>query len=72
MFRHLSTDWSFAPTPTSQPTDPQTRVDLYLAYAFASPIHAAAIQSVWDKVSALMVEKFEQRVRQVHGSAPRR
>ncbi|BGP53494.1 hypothetical protein JCM8202_001138 [Rhodotorula sphaerocarpa] len=72
MFRHLSTDWSFAPTSTSQPTDPQTRVDLYLAYAFASPIHAAAIQSVWDKVSTLMVEKFEQRVRQVHGGAPRR
>ncbi|KAG0665403.1 hypothetical protein C6P46_006850 [Rhodotorula mucilaginosa] len=69
MFRHLSTIWSFSPAPpTPQAAAPQTRVDLYLAYAFASPIHAAAIQTVWDKVSALMVEKFEQRVREVHGT----
>lgn len=69
MFRHLATIWSFAPTQTSQPSNPQTKVNLYLAYAFASPIHAAAIQTVWDKVSALMVEKFEQRVKQVHGGS---
>lgn len=69
MFRHLSTIWSFSPAPpTTQAAAPQTRVDLYLAYAFASPIHAAAIQTVWNKVSALMVEKFEQRVREVHGT----
>ncbi|GAA5979788.1 hypothetical protein JCM10908_003046 [Rhodotorula pacifica] len=69
MFRHLSTIWSFSPAPTTAtpPGAPQTKVDLYLAYAFASPIHAAAIQTVWDKVSALMVDKFEQRVREVHG-----
>ncbi|GAA5872878.1 hypothetical protein JCM3774_006353 [Rhodotorula dairenensis] len=67
MFRHLSTIWSFSPAPGTQPAAPRTRVDLYLAYAFTSPIHAAAIQTVWDKVSALMVEKFEQRVRDVHG-----
>lgn len=68
MFRHLSTLWSFAPTPSSQSSNPQSRVDLYLSYAFTSPLHAAAIQTVWDKISALMVEKFEQRVRDVHGS----
>ncbi|GJN88053.1 hypothetical protein Rhopal_001009-T1 [Rhodotorula paludigena] len=67
MFRHLSTLWSFTPTPSSSASSPQSRVDLYLSYAFTSPLHAAAIQSVWDKVSALMVEKFEQRVRDVHG-----
>lgn len=67
MFRHLSTIWSFAPSASSQPSAPQTKVDLYLAYAFTSPLHAAAIQSVWDKVSGLMVEKFEQRVKDVHG-----
>jgi len=70
MFRHLSTLWSFSPSPSSSSTPsstPQSRVDLYLAYAFASPLHAAAIQSVWDKVSALMVERFEKRVGDVHG-----
>ncbi|TNY20078.1 hypothetical protein DMC30DRAFT_352887 [Rhodotorula diobovata] len=68
MFRHLSTLWSFAPTASSQSSNPKSRVDLYLSYAFTSPLHAAAIQTVWDKISALMVEKFEQRVRDVHGS----
>ncbi|GAA5822352.1 hypothetical protein JCM3770_000530 [Rhodotorula araucariae] len=67
MFRHLSTLWSFAPAPSSTPSAPQSRVDLYLSYAFTSPLHAAAIQTVWDKISALMVDKFEQRVRDVHG-----
>lgn len=74
MFRHLSTIWSFSPSPSPSPSTPssapQTKVDLYLAYAFTSPLHAAAIQSVWDKVSGLMVEKFEKRVRDVHGPPP--
>ncbi|BGP00898.1 hypothetical protein RTG_01145 [Rhodotorula toruloides ATCC 204091] len=74
MFRHLSTIWSFSPSPSSAPSSsaPQTKVDLYLAYAFTSPLHAAAIQSVWDKVSGLMVEKFEKRVRDVHGPPAQR
>ncbi|GAA6006115.1 hypothetical protein JCM10207_000528 [Rhodosporidiobolus poonsookiae] len=67
MFRHLSTLWSFSPAPTSSPSTPQTKVDLSLAYQFTSPLHAAAISTVWDKISALMVEKFEERVRAVHG-----
>ncbi|KPV77075.1 uncharacterized protein RHOBADRAFT_42286 [Rhodotorula graminis WP1] len=74
MFRHLSTVWSFSPAPPSSSSSsstpassPSTRVDLYLSYAFASPLHAAAIQSVWDKVSALMVDRFEKRVGDVHG-----
>ncbi|GAA5855804.1 hypothetical protein JCM9279_003326 [Rhodotorula babjevae] len=87
MFRHLSTLWSFSPSPppspsssssttvSSSPTSPaaapQSRVDLHLAYAFASPLHAAAIQAVWDKVSALMVERFEKRVGDVHGHGRR-
>ncbi|GAA5829084.1 hypothetical protein JCM11251_004119 [Rhodosporidiobolus azoricus] len=66
MFRYLSTVWSFTPQPPSANT-PQTRVDLSLDYAFASPLHAAAISTVWDKVSALMVRKFEERVEVVHG-----
>ncbi|BGP22207.1 hypothetical protein JCM10295v2_001085 [Rhodotorula toruloides] len=71
MFRQLSTIWSFSPSTPSEPSAPQTKVDLYLAYAFSSPLHAAAIQSVWDKVSGLMVEKFEQRVKNVHGPPKR-
>ncbi|GAA5924513.1 type II toxin-antitoxin system RatA family toxin [Sporobolomyces koalae] len=69
MFRHLVNIWSFTPVTTSSlPTrQPQTQVDLSLEYAFASPLHAAAISAVWDKVSALMVQKFEDRVVHVHG-----
>ncbi|GAA6034977.1 hypothetical protein JCM8097_002123 [Rhodosporidiobolus ruineniae] len=68
MFRHLSTLWTFTPSPSSSPSSaPLTKVDLALAYQFTSPLHAAAISTVWDKVSALMVQKFEDRVRAVHG-----
>ncbi|GAA5885102.1 hypothetical protein JCM6882_007229 [Rhodosporidiobolus microsporus] len=66
MFRYLANLWSFSPFPPSS-TAPQTRVDLSLDYAFTSPLHAAAISTVWDKVSALMVRKFEERVEKVHG-----
>ncbi|GAA5959107.1 hypothetical protein JCM3765_006344 [Sporobolomyces pararoseus] len=65
MFRHLVNVWTF--TPLSSSSRPQTQVDLSLEYAFTSPLHAAAISTVWDKVSALMVQKFEERVAQVHG-----
>jgi coenzyme Q-binding protein COQ10 len=68
MFRHLSTLWSFTPISPPTPTaHPQTKVDLNLAYQFTSPLHAAAMSAVWDKVSALMVQKFEERVQKVHG-----
>ncbi|GAA5956455.1 hypothetical protein JCM21900_005336 [Sporobolomyces salmonicolor] len=69
MFRHLVNVWSFYPLPPSPspPSTPQTQVDLSLEYAFTSPLHAAAMNTVWDKVSALMVERFEQRVIDVHG-----
>ncbi|GAA6064232.1 hypothetical protein JCM10212_006361 [Sporobolomyces blumeae] len=76
MFRHLVNVWSFTPLSTSSSSSssstpdqrPKTQVDLSLEYAFTSPLHAAAISAVWDKVSALMVDKFEQRVRDVYGS----
>ncbi|GAA5871844.1 hypothetical protein JCM8547_003285 [Rhodosporidiobolus lusitaniae] len=61
MFRHLSNLWTFTPVPSS-PQQPQTKVDLHLVYQFTSPLHAAAMSAVWDKVSALMVQKFEERV----------
>lgn len=67
MFRHLSTLWSFTPLFPSTAATPQTKVDLNLAYQFTSPLHAAALSAVWDKVSALMVQKFEERVEVVHG-----
>jgi coenzyme Q-binding protein COQ10 len=66
MFRHLVNVWSFTPLSSSS-SQPQTQVDLSLEYAFTSPLHAAAISSVWDKVSALMVQKFEDRVANIHG-----
>ncbi|GAA5870722.1 hypothetical protein JCM16303_001566 [Sporobolomyces ruberrimus] len=74
MFKHLVNIWTFTPVPSSSSsssssssTTPQTRVDLSLEYSFTSPFHAAAITSVWDKVSSLMVQKFEERVEKVHG-----
>ncbi|GAA5895135.1 type II toxin-antitoxin system RatA family toxin [Sporobolomyces salmoneus] len=66
MFRHLVNVWTFTPL-SSSTSKPQTQVDLSLEYSFASPLHAAAISTVWDKVSALMVQKFEDRVAQIHG-----
>ncbi|GAA6007900.1 hypothetical protein JCM11491_006530 [Sporobolomyces phaffii] len=68
MFRHLVNVWTFTPLSASSPSSrPQTQVDLSLEYAFTSPFHAAAITTVWDKVSALMVQKFEDRVVEIHG-----
>ena len=71
MFRHLVNVWTFTPisrqTTPAASSLPQTQVDLSLEYSFTSPLHAAAISAVWDKVSALMVQKFEERVAHVHG-----
>lgn len=45
----------------------QTQVDLSLAYAFASPFHAAAVGAVWEKISSVMVSGFEGRAEKVYG-----
>ncbi|KAI5481061.1 nonribosomal peptide synthase [Pseudohyphozyma bogoriensis] len=69
IFKHLVTRWTLSPLPPTpdNPSRPLTQVDLYLAYAFASPFHAAAVSAVWEKVSGLMVDGFEKRARSVYG-----
>lgn len=70
MFRQLHTRWDLASTPPMSDgvkSPNHTNVDLYLAWAFASPFHAAAVGAMWERVSGLMVDGFEKRARQVYG-----
>ncbi|KAM0792990.1 hypothetical protein ACM66B_002743 [Microbotryomycetes sp. NB124-2] len=65
VFSHLETTWTL--TPLGSDSKPKTRVDLYLAYAFMSPLHAAAISTMWEKVSGLMIGAFEKRMAETLG-----
>lgn len=67
LFKHLVTRWRLTPVPAAEGTAPRTKVDLSLAYAFSSPFHAAAVNTVWEKVSGLMISGFEKRVETVYG-----
>lgn len=69
LFKHLVTRWKLTPLPPSPTNTPRTQVDLSLAYAFVSPFHAAAVGTVWEKVSGMMVDGFEKRVVQVYGKS---
>ncbi|ORY90657.1 hypothetical protein BCR35DRAFT_274611 [Leucosporidium creatinivorum] len=66
IFKHLTTSWALTPQPPSAGR-PLTKVDLYLAYAFISPFHAAAVSAMWEKVSGMMIGGFEKRVGDVYG-----
>lgn len=66
IFKHLTTSWALTPQ-ASTAGRPLTKVDLYLAYAFISPFHAAAVSSMWEKVSGMMIGGFEKRVGDVYG-----
>lgn len=68
LFKHLVTQWTLSPLAhSSSDGRPRTKVDLSLAYAFASPFHAAAASTVWERVSGMMVGGFEGRVESVYG-----
>ncbi|KAJ7095346.1 dehydrase and lipid transport-domain-containing protein [Mycena belliarum] len=84
LFKELTTTWRFkATTPPFPPTSsftahvstarsPEcaaTLVSLDLAFAFASPIHAAVSSSFFGQVSKLMVNAFEKRCADVYGGA---
>ncbi|SCV72680.1 BQ2448_4217 [Microbotryum intermedium] len=66
IFKHLETKWSLTQLPTRGQV-PRTKVELYIAYSFISPFHAAAVSALWEKVSGLMIDGFEKRVKAVYG-----
>ncbi|KAK4049739.1 hypothetical protein OIO90_005320 [Microbotryomycetes sp. JL221] len=69
VFSHLETTWSLKSVESASSSGlKRTQVDLYLAYAFVSPLHAAAISATWEKVSGLMIGAFEKRVAEVLGT----
>ncbi|KAJ7937079.1 dehydrase and lipid transport-domain-containing protein [Mycena leptocephala] len=83
LFKELTTTWRFQPIPESSSARPSTSysrgtvssnasttatlVSLDLAFAFASPIHAAVSSSFFGQVSKLMVNAFEERCADVYG-----
>ncbi|KAJ7498961.1 cyclase/dehydrase, partial [Mycena latifolia] len=84
LFKELTTTWHFkaipgtsAPTSTlvddlsvqRSPDSAATLVSLDLAFAFASPIHAAVSSSFFGQVSRLMVNAFEERCAEVYGGS---
>jgi coenzyme Q-binding protein COQ10 len=66
LFRSLSTTWRFAPAPADARAG-HTLLTLDLAYAFASPLHAAAAGAFFGTVSRAMIEAFETRCTRVYG-----
>ncbi|KAJ6539314.1 dehydrase and lipid transport-domain-containing protein [Mycena capillaripes] len=84
LFKELTTTWRFQSihegrlpsirpsTPSALPsngsTPTATLVSLDLAFAFASPIHAAVSSSFFGQVSKLMVKAFEERCAEVYGA----
>ncbi|KAJ6515923.1 dehydrase and lipid transport-domain-containing protein [Mycena sanguinolenta] len=72
LFKDLTTMWRFQSisgneTALSSMATPTTLVKLDLAFAFASPIHAAISSSFFGQVSKLMVNAFEERCAEVYG-----
>ncbi|KAJ7276366.1 dehydrase and lipid transport-domain-containing protein [Mycena haematopus] len=81
LFKELTTTWRFqsisenrarpATLETTSQNDSTgtatTLVRLDLAFAFASPIHAAVSSSFFGQVSKLMVNAFEERCAEVYG-----
>ncbi|KAK7061695.1 dehydrase and lipid transport-domain-containing protein [Favolaschia claudopus] len=82
LFKELKTTWRFGnpleserPPPTvnssklplTSSTTTPTLVELDLAFAFASPLHAAVSSSFFGQVSRLMVQAFEDRCASVYG-----
>jgi coenzyme Q-binding protein COQ10 len=66
----MKTTWSFTPGPTTANVDsgPAT-VDFDIIFAFNNPVHAAAAQAFFNKVSGDVMEAFEKRCREVYGNA---
>lgn len=75
LFKCLTSTWTFrSPEEISSkqlPTrlDDSTYVSLQLAFAFASPLHAAVGEFFWKSVSEKMVLAFEKRVEEVYGKS---
>ncbi|KAK4703029.1 coenzyme Q-binding protein COQ10, partial [Phenoliferia sp. Uapishka_3] len=71
LFKHLHSSWTLTPLsvpPTAANRNrPNTKVDLYLAYAFSSPLHAVVVSSAWEKVSGMMIDGFEKRLGTIYG-----
>lgn len=73
LFKCLTSTWTFrSPEEISSKTlptrdDDSTYVSLQLAFAFASPLHAAVGEYFWKSVSEKMVLAFERRVEDVYG-----
>ncbi|EGG10542.1 uncharacterized protein MELLADRAFT_70994 [Melampsora larici-populina 98AG31] len=74
LFKCLESTWTFQ-TPKDTPshqasTSNSSDVSLHLAFAFASPLHAAIGEVFWKKISEKMVLAFENRLEQVYRQSP--
>lgn len=76
LFEYLNTKWELFPVNggaqgeqergvSRLPTE--TKVMLQIQFRFRSAIHAAVMSAVEDKVAAMMIEAFEQRMKEVEG-----
>ncbi|KAH9821329.1 dehydrase and lipid transport-domain-containing protein [Melampsora americana] len=77
LFKCLTSTWTFVSPeeisskklPTRDDESSSTYVSLQLAFAFASPLHAAVGEYFWKSVSEKMVLAFEKRVKEVYGNS---
>lgn len=67
LFKTLETAWKFEPIVNASTGKESTLVKYDIAFAFASPLHAAISARFFGQVSGLMMRAFEDRCEEVYG-----
>lgn len=67
IFEYLSTRWELAPQ-TDAPGGPRTKVNLEVRFEFRNQLHATVMSAVEGQMANVMIEAFEKRIREIHGS----
>ncbi|KAJ5156398.1 hypothetical protein N7492_009201 [Penicillium capsulatum] len=67
IFEYLSTRWELAPQ-AEGPAGPQTKVNLEVRFEFRNQLHATMMSAVEGQMANVMIEAFEKRIREIHGS----
>jgi coenzyme Q-binding protein COQ10 len=69
LFKTMKTTWTFGPASNSADVNSgPAKVDFDITFAFNNPVHAAAAQAFFERVSGDVMDAFEKRCREVYGN----
>jgi len=66
IFEYLDTKWELAPAPADAKGGPQTTVNLEVRFEFRNQLHATMMSAVEGRMANVMIEAFENRIRETH------